>query len=342
VGKSTGYDYSRTLNPTREQVEIAVASLEGACGALAFSTGMAAIGCLLEIFKPGDEIIAGLDLYGGTVRIFDQISVKNGLKIKYADTGDIEALSFAITPATRAIFIETPSNPMMHITDISAVNEAIRDRDILIIADNTFLTPYFCRPLFLGADIVIHSGTKYLGGHNDALAGFLAVKDKSLEEELRNLSNTIGSVLSPFDSYLILRGIKTLAIRMEKSQENALEIANWLKTHKKVKKVNYAGLPDHPGYDILKKNATGFGAMISFEVDSKETAVNTLKNLSLIYYAESLGGVESLMTYPVMQTHAYVQEEVREKLGITDSLLRLSVGIEDVRDIIADLEQAIG
>ena len=341
VGQSTGYDYSRLQNPTRESLENIVAKLEAAEDAIAFSSGMAAIACFMELFSPGDHIIASGDLYGGTVRLFEKVSAKNGISVDYTDTNDIAALISLLRDNTKAVFIETPTNPMMNVTDIRAVKNALGDRDIIIAVDNTFLTPYFCRPLTIGADIVLHSGTKYLGGHNDTLAGFLAAGNAQLAEKLRYLYKTTGGILAPFDSYLMIRGIKTLAIRMERAQESAMKIAQWLRGNEKVAAVYYVGLPDHPGIEISKRQASGFGAMISFETDTADTALAVLNRVSLITFAESLGGVESLITYPAIQTHADVPEERRAEIGISDRLLRISVGIENVDDIIADLAQAL-
>ena len=341
VGQSTGYDYTRVQNPTREHLEKTVAALERGVDALAFSSGMAAISLLMEVFKPGDHILASDDLYGGSIRLFRTISEKNGISCELCDTGDLSALEQLIRPNTRAVFIETPTNPMMHVTDIAAVAALTQPRGILLIVDNTFLTPYFQQPLALGADIVTHSGTKYLGGHNDTLAGFLVVKDTSLSERLRFLYKTVGPCLSPFDSFLITRGIKTLAVRMERQQENAQAVASWLLAQSGVKHVYYAGLESHPGHEISRRQATGFGAMISFSVKSAALARRVLEQVKLIKYAESLGGVESLITYPMLQTHADVPEEERIRKGIDDRLLRLSVGLESAKDIIADLAQAM-
>ena len=341
VGQSTGYDYTRVQNPTREHLEKTVAALERGTDALAFASGMAAISLLMELFKPGDHILASDDLYGGSIRLFRTISEKNGISCELCDTGDLSALEQLIRPNTRAVFIETPTNPMMHVTDIAAVAALTQPRGILLIVDNTFLTPYFQQPLALGADIVTHSGTKYLGGHNDTLAGFLVVKDTSLSERLRFLYKTVGPCLSPFDSFLITRGIKTLAVRMERQQENAQAVASWLLAQSGVKHVYYAGLESHPGHEISRRQATGFGAMISFSVKSAALARRVLEQVKLIKYAESLGGVESLITYPMLQTHADVPEEERIRKGIDDRLLRLSVGLESAKDIIADLAQAM-
>ena len=340
-GESTGYDYSRTQNPTRDHVERLIAALEGGAGATAHSSGMAAVSTLMELFTSGDEIIATDDLYGGSIRYFNQILTKNGIIIRYVDTSDLQLVKSKITTATKAVFIETPTNPMMKVSDIAGIKKLIGNRDILLIVDNTFLTPYFCNPIALGADIVVHSGTKYLAGHNDTLSGFLVAKSPEIAEKLHYLKKTTGSVLSPFDAFLVTRGIKTLAIRMEKSQENAKVVAEWLKKQAKVTDVYYIGLPDNPAYEISKRQARGFGSMISFKVESVETAQNILSKTELILYAESLGGVETLITYPVTQTHADVPVTEREARGIDSKLLRLSVGIEAVEDIINDLEKAM-
>ena len=341
VGQSTGYDYSRSQNPTREHLEKTVAKLEGGCDAMAFSTGMAAIATLMELFSPGDHVIASDDLYGGSHRLFHHISIKNGLRFDFIDTSDISALEQHIRAETKAVFIETPTNPMMQVTDIAAVAAFCKKHALLLIVDNTFLTPYFQKPLLLGADIVIHSGTKYLSGHNDTLAGFLVVSDNALSERLRFICKTTGACLAPFDCWLLIRGIKTLPVRMERQQQSAMEIARWLSEQDKIKSVYYAGLPNHPGILISKKQATGFGAMISFHTDSSQTARRILERVSVIQYAESLGGVESLITYPMLQTHADVPQEEREAKGINDRLLRLSVGLEASEDLIADLKQAL-
>jgi len=341
VGLSTGFDYSRSQNPTREYLEKTIANLEGGLEALAFSSGMAAITTLMELFSPGDHIIATDDLYGGSHRMFQHVSVKNGLGFDYTDTSDIHNIEARLRKETKAVFIETPTNPMMHVTDIAAVSRLCRANNLLLIVDNTFLTPYFQKPLQLGADVVLHSGTKYLGGHNDTLSGFLIVSDVALAERLRFLSKTTGACLSPFDSWLMTRGIKTLAVRLERQQETAIRIAKWLLEQEKIKAVHYPGLPGHPGYEISKKQTTGFGAMLSFVTDCKETAHRLLERVSLIQYAESLGGVESLITYPMLQTHADIPAEEREARGIGDCLLRLSVGLESPDDLIDDLNQAL-
>jgi cystathionine beta-lyase/cystathionine gamma-synthase len=340
LGRSTGYDYSRTQNPTREYLEKTVAGLEQGCGALAFSSGMAALTALLELFDTGDRIIASDDLYGGSVRLFHN-NEKRGLCFDYVNTSDLNEIEKALAPNTKALFIETPTNPMMRVTDIAGAAAIAKKRKLLLIVDNTFLTPYFQKPISLGADIVLHSGTKYLGGHNDTLAGFLVCADSQIEEKLRYIYKSTGPCLSPFDSFLMIRGIKTLALRMEKHEQNARIIANWLRVHRRVKKVFYPGLDSHPDIEITKRQSSGFGGMISFETDSEETAVRALERVKLIMFAESLGGVETLITYPLTQTHADIPPEIREKNGINARLLRLSVGIEDADDIIGDLEQAL-
>ncbi len=340
VGNSTGFDYSRLQNPTREHLERVICQLESGIDAIALSSGMAAITLLMELFNPGDHIIADSDLYGGSIRLFDNVSAKNGINFTRVNCAT-EKLEPLITPATKAIYIETPTNPMMNVTDIARTAELAKKHGLLLIVDNTFMSPYFQNPLSLGADIVIHSGTKYLAGHNDTLAGFIVTNRTDIHEKLRFLIKTTGSGLAPFDSWLVLRGIKTLSIRMERAQENAAKIAEWLKNQKAVTRVIYPGLKEHPGYEIMKKQARGFGAMLTFQTDTTEHALSVLNHVKLIQYAESLGGVESLITYPTTQTHADVPEEIRLKNGITPSTLRLSVGIENVDDLIKDLEQAL-
>lgn len=341
IGETTGYNYTRESNPTRAELENTISALEGAVDTVACSTGMAAIALCLELFETGDHIICSEDLYGGSVRIFASSGEKRGLSFSYVDTSRSELVEQNIRPDTKALYIETPSNPTMQITDLTAMKALADKYGLYIIVDNTFLSPYFQNPLSFGADLVIHSGTKFLGGHNDTLAGFLSTSRQELAEKIRYLYKTVGSSLSPFDSFLILRGIKTLAVRMEKQQSNALAVAEWLKQQKKIKKVYYAGLKEHPGYEVNLKQARGFGSMISFTADTEQTARKILEKVKLIVYAESLGGVESLITYPMLQTHGDVPVEVRERLGITECFLRLSIGIENIEDIIADLRQAI-
>ena len=339
VGESTGYDYSRLQNPTREQLEKTVASLEKGIDAIAFSSGMSAIAAVMELFCPGDHVIADADLYGGSVRLFQKISEKNGITFSRADLSSEDVQQY-LTENTKAIYIETPTNPMMHVTDIRKLSEIAKAHHLLLIVDNTFMSPYFQNPLELGADIVVHSGTKYLNGHNDVIAGFTVTADQELAEKLRFIFKTTGACLAPFDSWLVLRGIKTLALRMEKAQENAMKLANWLEGKKQVTRVIYPGLASHPGHELMKKQSRGFGAMITFEVESSALARSILSRVKLIQFAESLGGTETLITYPATQTHADVPQEEREKIGITDRILRISTGIEGAEDLLKDLEQA--
>ena len=320
VQQSTGYDYIRTQNPTRESVERCLAALEGGTNGFAFASGMAALACLLELFQPGDHFIVTADLYGGSIRLFNAVSRKNGL--------------------TYTVYIETPSNPTMQITDLRAISEWAHAKNLKVIVDNTFLTPYFQKPLLLGADIVLHSGTKYLGGHNDLLAGILVTKEEEDTAKIKFLQNTIGAVLSPFDSWLLLRGLKTLPLRMERHAASALRIAKWLKQQPQVREVFYPGLEDSPRYAANVKQVSGFGGMISFEAESEAFARSVLSKLKLVLFAESLGGTESLLTYPLLQTHSDVPREEALAKGINERLLRLSVGLEAPEDIIADLEQA--
>lgn len=338
VGQSTGYDYSRLQNPTREHLEKMIAGLESGIDAFALSTGMAAITLLMELFRPGDHLIVEADLYGGSIRLFDHVNKKNNYEFTHLNCAE-DDIEGAIQDNTKAIYIETPTNPMMNVSDIAAIAKIAKKHGLLLIVDNTFLSPYFQNPLKLGADIVVHSGTKFLGGHNDTLAGFLVTNNEEVRDRLRFLIKTTGAGLAPFDCWLILRGMKTLGIRMERSQENAIRIAEWLKTQSIVQKVYYPGLPEHPGYEIMKKQARGFGSMITFRVDSKEHALQILKQVRMIKFAESLGGVETLITYPTTQTHADVPEEVRLKNGITPCTLRLSTGIEDIEDLLGELSE---
>lgn len=341
LNQSTGYDYSRTQNPTREELENTIAKLEGGAKGYAFSTGMAAISAVIGLFNPGDRILVSDDLYGGTYRIFEEIYSKYGIHAVYIDTQESRNIRLAITEDVKAVLIETPSNPIMKVADIAAIAAIAKEAGLLTIVDNTFLTPYFQRPLELGADIVVHSATKYLGGHNDTLAGLVVTATAELGEKIEFIQNSLGSVLAPFDSWLILRGIKTLGVRLNKQEQNAHRIAAWLKTHPMVTSVNYPGLPDHPGHEISKKQATGFGSMISFTVADVALLGQVLERVKLIFFAESLGGVESLITYPLTQTHAAIPEEIRNRIGVNELLLRLSVGIEDAEDLIEDLEQAL-
>lgn len=340
LGKSTGFDYTRTHNPTRKVLEDGVAALESGAAGFAFASGMAAITAVLMLYQYGDHIITIQDCYGGTYRLLDRVFSKFGLEASYVD-GSIEDVIKAVKPATRAVFIETPTNPLMNIVDIAAIAEICQEKNLNLIVDNTFLTPCCQRPLELGADIVVHSGTKYLAGHNDLLCGLVVAKDAALAEKIQFIQNSTGSILSPSDSWLLIRGIKTLSIRMQRHNENALRVAQWLQDHPRVLQVYYPGLSCHSGKSIHDKQASGYGGMVSFTVDDPQLVPSILEKVKLIQFAESLGGVETLITFPARQTHADIPADIRNSLGITDSLLRLSVGIEDVTDIISDLKQAL-
>ncbi len=342
VEEESPFSYSRVQNPTRAALEARIAALEGGADAIAFATGMAAETVMMTLFESSGHIIAGDDLYGGSIRLFRHVSAPSGIRFDFVDTSDADKVKSLIRRDTKAIYIETPSNPVMQVTDIRAIAEIAHAAGALLIVDNTFLTPLFQRPLELGADIVIHSGTKYLGGHNDTLAGFLVVNTKELGERLRFFAKTVGACLAPFDCFLVERGIKTLAVRLEKQADNARKIAYWLRTRPEVRKVYYVGFPDHPGFAVTSKQCTGFGAMISLELDSPETAKKILRNVKVLQYAESLGGVESLITYPMLQTHADIPEAERNARGINDRFLRISAGIENADDLLEDLEQALG
>lgn len=341
VGVEPEYSYSRLQNPTRAALEARVAELENGVDAIAFSSGMAAETALMNIFEASGHIIAGDDLYGGSLRLFRHISALSGLRFDFTDTTDPENVRKKLQPDTKAVYLETPSNPTMQVSDIAAVARIAHSAGALLIVDNTFLSPLFQHPLELGADIVVHSGTKYLGGHNDALAGFLVTKTPELAEKLRFYAKTVGACLAPFDCFLLERGIKTLAVRLEKQAASAESIAHWLRRRPEVRKVYYIGFPDHPGFEVTKRQCSGFGGMLSLEVDTPETARKILREVKLFQYAESLGGVDSLITYPMLQTHADVPEEERLKRGINDRFLRISVGIENAADLIEDLRSAI-
>ncbi|AHV96558.1 aminotransferase class I/II-fold pyridoxal phosphate-dependent enzyme [Paenibacillus sabinae] len=341
LGQSTGFDYIRTKNPTRSVLERAAAELESGDAGFACSSGMAALQTIFALFAQGDHLIVSLDLYGGTYRMLERIMSKFGVSASYVDTNDLDALESACRENTKAVFIETPTNPLMMITDIQAVCTWARRHDMLTIVDNTLLTPYFQRPLELGADIIIHSATKYLGGHNDVLAGLIVTKGKELSEEMAMLHNSIGAVLSPSDSYQLMRGMKTLALRMERHESNSLAIAQHLQEHPAIAEVFHPGLPGHPGFDIQQRQSSGNTGIFSFKVKDAKYVEPLLRHVKLIAFAESLGGVESLMTYPAVQTHADIPVEIRDAVGVDDRLLRFSVGIEHVDDLIADLNQAL-
>ena len=341
LGKNLGYDYSRTGNPTRRALEDGIAGLEGGCRGFAYASGMAAITSILLLFRQGDHLVVSDDLYGGTYRLLVQVFERCGVRTSFVDTSDLDQLEQAMEDQTRAVLIETPTNPLMKITDLAGAAAIARRHGSLTIVDNTFLTPYFQRPLDHGADIVLHSGTKYLGGHNDLVAGLVVAKDPELAERIAFVQNAAGAVLGPMDSWLLTRGMKTLALRMERHEQNALRIAQWLVRQPEVGRVYYPGLPEHPGHQVCRAQATGFGGMISFTVADFPLAERILERLTLITFAESLGGVETLITHPARQTHSDIPESKRIELGITDNLLRLSIGIEDPDDLILDLEQAI-
>lgn len=340
---STGYDYGRVANPTRDELENIMCALERGERAWAVSSGMAAINLVLQLFKPGDHILLSEDLYGGTVRLADDIYSQYGIDFEYVNTADTDLVKSKIRPATRGLFIETPSNPMMLVSDIAALAELAHANNAMLIVDNTFLSPHFQKPLTLGADIVVHSGTKYLCGHNDIIAGFVIVKTKDslAGKQLELFVKSEGPNLAPIDSWLMLRSIKTLGIRVERQAANAIKIAKWLKEQPMVTDVYYVGLAGHPGREIHRRQSTGDGSMISFKVKTADLAKAMLGRLKLICFAESLGGVESLLTYPIAQTHAEMPAELLAKTGLDDRLLRLSVGIEDVDDLLADLAQAM-
>jgi cystathionine gamma-synthase len=338
--ESTGFDYSRGINPTRMELEKTIAILEHGKYGLAFATGMGAISSVIKLFKPGDHLVVSEDLYGGTYRLFNEYYARYGFSFSWVDTSDISLVEKSLKPETRAIFIETPSNPMMKVTDIRRCAEIIHKRGGLLITDNTFLSPYYQNPLDLGSDLVVHSGTKYLAGHNDTLAGFVVHSREDLAEAMLNSQKSEGASLAPFDAWLTLRGIKTLPVRMERHEKNARRIACWLREHKRVEKVFYAGFEDHPQYNLSRSQARGFGGMISFYLKDKADVPGLLKNVSLILFAESLGGVETLLTYPLVQTHGAIPEAMRLSAGINDRLMRLSVGIEEAEDLIADLDSA--
>lgn len=340
-GQSTGYCYSRCGNPTRLELENTIALLEGGKKAMAFSSGMAAITTLLKLLRAGDHVLVSDDLYGGTYRLFSKIYTQYGLEFDYVDLTDPDALAASFKPNTRLVFLETPTNPTMKVADVAAVGEAAHAHGAVFAVDNTFLTMYFQKPFELGADVVIYSGTKYLCGHNDVLSGFLILRDNTLLEPLFNATMSEGNQLDPFDSWLMLRSLKTLGVRLRQQERNAKRIAEALKANPHVTDVFYVGDPDHPNYELSKRQTTGFGAMISFKTDTHERALAVLERTKLILFAESLGGTESLVTYPLVQTHGSIPKPMLDKLGIDDRLLRLSVGIEDIDDLLADLEQAL-
>ncbi len=341
IGEDRGWEYSRTGNPTRSALEKLIADLEQGKYGLAFASGLAAITTVLSIFETGDKLIVSDNIYGGTFRVLDKVFKRFGITYESVNTSDEELVASKLTDDVKAVYIETPANPLLTITDIAKVSEIAHAKGKLVIVDNTFLTPYLQRPLTLGADIVLHSGTKYLGGHSDVVSGFAVVNDDKLAEQLYFLQNAMGGVLGPQDSFLMIRGIKTLGVRMDRHVSNAVKVAEWLNNKEEISKVYYPGLKTAEGYEVNKRQADGPGAMISFELKEGYDARLFFKSLKLVTLAESLGGVESLVCHPATMTHAAIPKEIRDKVGITEGLIRLSVGIEDADDIISDIEAAI-
>lgn len=341
VGKFKGYEYSRTGNPTRHALEVLISELEGGVAGFAFASGMAATSSVMMLFGKGDHVILTDDVYGGTFRVISKVLNRFGIEATFVDTGDISNVEAAIKENTKAIFLETPTNPLLKVTDIEGIAKLGKEKGLLTIVDNTFMTPYFQQPIALGADIVVHSATKYLGGHSDVVAGLVVVNSDQLATDLHFVQNSVGAVLGPQDSWLLMRGIKTLGIRMEEHNVNAQRIAEFLNNHEAVSNVFYPGIATHSGHELMKKQTTGFGGMISFDVGSAEKADELLAKLRFFTLAESLGAVESLISVPARMTHASIPSERRAELGITDGLVRISVGIEDVEDLLDDLTQAL-
>ena len=343
-GGHKGFEYSRTHNPTRQALERSLASIEAGEFAFAFGSGLAAMDAVLKLLKPGDEVVSTDDLYGGSYRLFTKIFEDFGIRFHFVNMSNVDNFEAAINKNTRMVWVETPTNPMMNVIDIKAVSVLCKSNDVLLAVDNTFASPYIQQPLNLGADMVMHSATKYLAGHSDVILGSLVTNDKSLAERLGFIQNASGAVPGPMDSFLTLRGIKTLHVRMQRHCENAAEIAHYLKTHPKIEKVYWPGFEDHPNHHIAKAQMSDFGGMLSFVTKGAnyESAIQIVEKLKLFTLAESLGGVESLAGHPASMTHASIPKEIREQSGVVDALIRLSVGIEDVRDLIADLDQAIG
>jgi cystathionine gamma-lyase/cystathionine beta-lyase/cystathionine gamma-lyase/homocysteine desulfhydrase len=341
LGKHKGFEYARTQNPTRLALEKNIAALEGAKFGFAFASGMSATDAVLKLVKAGDHVIVGDNTYGGTFRLFSKILSNYGIEFDYVDTSDVTNVERAFKPNTRMVFVETPTNPIMTVTDLQAVSDVAHAHGARIVCDNTFMSPYLQQPMNFGVDIVVHSTTKYLNGHSDSIGGFAALNNEEDAEWIRFVQNSIGAILSPFDSFLVLRGTKTLAVRMEAHDKNGRAVAAFLAEHPNVRKVYYPGLQSHPQHELAKRQQTGFGGMVAFETGSLEMAKKVLENVKVCTLAESLGGVESLISHPATMTHASVPVEKRNALGITDGLVRVSVGIEDVEDIIEDLDQAL-
>ncbi|KUF21494.1 bifunctional cystathionine gamma-lyase/homocysteine desulfhydrase [Bacillus safensis] len=341
AGEHTGYEYSRTANPTRTALESVIRDLEGGANGYAFGSGMAAITAVMMLFNSGDHIVLTDDVYGGTYRVITKVLNRIGITATFVDTSDPEAVKKAILPETKAVYIESPTNPLLKMTDLKAIGELTKEANILMIVDNTFFTPYFQKPIEYGADIVLHSATKYLGGHSDVVGGLVVTATKELGEELHFVQNSTGGILGPQDSWLLMRGMKTLGLRMEAHQQNAQKIAEFLKQHPAVTRVYYPGLGTHPGHELAKTQASGFGGMISFDIGKEEHVDVFLSQLKLFTIAESLGAVESLISVPARMTHASIPKDRREELGITDGLIRISVGIEDVDDLLHDIKQGL-
>jgi cystathionine beta-lyase/cystathionine gamma-synthase len=340
LGRHKGYEYARTQNPTRAATEANLAALERGTHGHCFASGMSAIDAVFRLLKSGDHVVAGENMYGGSYRLFSRVLERFGLEFTYVDTACVDAVRGALRDNTRIVFLETPTNPMMTVTDLAACAEAAHARGALVVVDNTFCSPWLQRPIELGADIVVHSTTKFLNGHSDSVGGVVVSNSDEIAQQIGFLQNAVGAILSPFDSWLVLRGVKTLAVRMKQHEENGLAMAGYLANHPKVKKVYYPGLPDHPQHALAKRQMNGFGSMISFELGSFENAKKFLDRVKLCSLAESLGGVETLISHPVSMTHGSVPEAMRTRLGITPGLVRISVGIEDVEDLIADLDNA--
>jgi cystathionine beta-lyase/cystathionine gamma-synthase len=341
LGRHLGYEYARTQNPTREALEGNVASLESGRFGVAFASGLAALDTVAKLLSAGDHVVSGEGVYGGSYRLFSKVTARFGVDFTFVDSSDPEALRRAVRPSTRMIHVETPTNPMMRITDLAAAAEVAREAGAILSVDNTFASPYNQRPLELGADLVLHSTTKYLNGHSDVVGGLVVVNDEELHERLRFLQNAAGAVPGPWDSWLVLRGTKTLHLRMQAHNANGQRIAEWLEAHPKVRTVHYPGLPSHPQHELAKRQMSGFTGMISVEMGSLEAARALVEGVEIFALAESLGGVESLIGHPAMMTHASVPKERREAMGITDGLVRLSCGVEEVEDLIADLDRAL-
>lgn len=343
VGKNKGYEYSRTQNPTRTALEKNLAALENAKFGACFGSGLAAIDCLLKILNPGDEVIATNDLYGGTYRLFNSVFAKYGIKFHFVRMDQASAIEAVLNSKTKMVWIETPTNPMLNIIDVQAISNALKASAAMVVVDNTFSTPYLQTPLDLGADVVMHSVTKYLGGHSDVVMGALVTNDEKIASEIYRIQNSSGAVCGPQDCFLVLRGVKTLHLRMQRHCENAMKVAKYLRNHSAIDKLYYPGLASHPGHEIAKKQMLGFSGMVSFTLksDTVKAAQDTIAKCRVFTLAESLGGVESLIGHPATMTHASIPQKLRRKSGVVDSLIRLSVGVEDIEDLIADLEQAL-